>query len=72
MVGGGRGECHRRFKTVVDEGFFLGEGGPITTDLPLLTPKTGGDALAAIVNEQWGGLRWACAGEGVIHRLGGL
>ena len=48
MVGGGRGECHRRFKTVVDGGFFLGEGGPITTDLPLLTPKTGGDALVAI------------------------
>jgi hypothetical protein len=43
---------------------------PITTDLPPQTPKiggdrqfgAGGDALAAVVNVQWGKLRCACVG----------
>jgi hypothetical protein len=58
----------RQFKTVVTRVW----GVPITTDLPLLTPKiggdrrfgAGGDALAAVVNVQWGKLRCACVGEG--------
>ena len=49
--GGGKGEGEGSItagsKPSVMRAFFVG-GCPITTDLPLLTPKTSGDALAAI------------------------